>query len=172
MDEYTTAGAHIPPIDSLDLTAHGVLGHFAKSSRNAQLVKFLVSMDRLDRWTVDFEEDASTHQFEIQLLMQELQSFVEAYARVLHQVPQAFAELLAHLTSSRCMYLTRYVAQHNDAFSRALAPLLAGDLSQLADLTVFRRRLDAFSKAHLLSEIFSAERLREISQIMESYADV
>ncbi|MFK0093901.1 type IV secretion protein IcmW [Pseudomonas sp. NPDC090592] len=172
MDEHTTSGTHIPPIDQLDLTAHGVLGHFAKSSRNAQMVKFLVSMDRLDRWAVDFDEDAPAQQFEIQLLMQELQSFVETYARVLHQVPQAFAELLAHLTSSRCMYLARYAAQHNDAFNAALAPLLAGDLSQPGDLAAFRRRLDAFSKAHLLSEIFSAERLREISQIMESYADV
>ncbi|MEX5623568.1 type IV secretion protein IcmW, partial [Pseudomonas syringae] len=87
MDEYTTSEAGTPPIDQLDLTAHGVLGHFAKSSRNAQLVSFLMSMDRLDRWAVDFDEDAPAHQFEIQLLMQEVQAFVEAYALVLHQVP-------------------------------------------------------------------------------------
>ncbi|MBH3393796.1 MULTISPECIES: type IV secretion protein IcmW [Pseudomonas] len=172
MDEYTTSDAGTPPIDQLDLTAHGVLGHFAKSSRNARLVSFLMTMDRLDRWAVDFDEDAPAQQFEIQLLMQEIQAFVEAYARALHQVPQHFAELLAHLTSSRCMYLVRYVAQRNEAFTRALAPLLAGDLSQPAALMAFRHRLDAFSKAHLLSEIFSGERLREISQIMESYADV
>ncbi|MBH3383309.1 type IV secretion protein IcmW [Pseudomonas juntendi] len=172
MDQHTAYGAHTPAIEQLDLTAHGVLGHFAKSSRNAALVKFLISMDRLDRWAVDFDEDASGQQFEIQLLVQELQAFIEAYAGVLHHVPQRFAELLAQLTSSRCMYLVRYVAQHNDAFTGALTPLLAGDLAQPADFTAFRRRLDAFSKAHLLSEIFCAERLREISQIMESYADV
>lgn len=172
MDEHTISEAGTPPIDQLDLTAHGVLGHFAKSSHNARLVHFLTTMDRLDRWAVDFDEDAPAHQFEIQLLMQEVQAFVEAYARVLHQVPQPFAELMAHLTSSRCMYLVRYVAQRNEAFTGAIAPLLAGDLSQPAELTAFRGRLEAFSKAHLLSEIFSAERLREISQIMESYADV
>lgn len=80
MDQHTAYGAHTPAIEQLDLTAHGVLGHFAKSSRNAALVKFLISMDRLDRWAVDFDEDASGQQFEIQLLVQELQAFIEAYA--------------------------------------------------------------------------------------------
>lgn len=172
MDDHTIFEADMPPIDQLDLTAHGVLGHFAKSSRNAQLVKYLMSMDRLDRWTVDFDEDAPGQQFEIQLLMQEIQDFIETCAGVLHRVPQPFAEMLAHLTSSRCMYLVRYVAQRNATFTGSLAPLLAGDLSQPADIMAFRRRLDAFSKAHLLSEIFCTERLREITQIMESYADV
>ncbi|NIF27668.1 type IV secretion protein IcmW [Pantoea sp. Tr-811] len=172
MDEIKISDAGTPPIDQLDLTAHGVLGHFAKSSRNAQLVNFLMSMDRLDRWAVDFNEDAPAQQFEIQLLMQEIQAFVESCARALHRVPRPFAELLAHLTSSRCVYLMRYVAQHNETFSGALAALLESDPNTSADLKAFRHRLDAFSKARLLGEIFSGPRLREISQIMESYADV
>ncbi|MBC3479041.1 hypothetical protein D3C76_431440 [compost metagenome] len=172
MDEDRTSDAAVPPIDQLDLTAHGVLGHFAASSRNVQLLNFLMAMDRVDRWAVDFDEDAPGQQFEIQLLMQEIQTFVEAYARVLHRLPQPFAELLAHLTSSRCMYLVRYVAQRNEAFTGALAALLGSDSAQSMDLAAFRRRLDAFSKTHLLSEIFCGERLREISQIMGSYADV
>lgn len=172
MDEDRTQDVDVPPIDQLDLTAHGVLGHFAKSSRNVQLVNYLMAMDRVDRWAVDFDEDAPGQQFEIQLLVQEVQAFVEAYARVLHRVPQPFAELLANLTSSRCMYLVRYVEQRNPAFTGALASLLGGAPSQSVDLAAFQRRLDAFSKTHLLGEIFATQRLREISQIMESYADV
>ena len=171
MDEIKLSGAEISPFDKLDLTSHGVLGHFAKSSHNVQLLNFLMALDRVDRWAVDYAEDTSAQPFELQLLMQEVQAFVETYALVLHRVPQPFAELLAQLTSSRCMYLVQYLAQRNEAFTGSLGALLGDAAVQSADLSVLRSRLDVFSKAHLLSEVFSGQRLREISQIMESYAD-
>lgn len=172
MDQQRPSGADAPPIEQLDLTAHGVLAHFAKSSRNIQLLNFLMALDRVDRWTVDFEEDDAGQDFEVQLLMQEVQAFVEASALALHRVPMEFADLLSNLTSSRCMYLIRYVSQRNEAFTGALAALLDDPAKQSVNVSAVRRRLEAFSKAHMLSEIFSAQRLREISQIMGSYADV
>ncbi|WP_028632665.1 type IVB secretion system protein IcmW [Pseudomonas parafulva] len=172
MDKFAFFGPVAPTIDQLDLTANGVLGHFAKGPFNTYLVGLLASMDQHDDWAVDHGEDASPERFDIQLLMQEIQALVEHHAGALHQAPRSFAELLAHLTSSRCAYLSRYVAQRNQGFPQALSALLNGDSSQTPELNVFSQRLETFGKARLLSEIFSDERLREISQIMESYADV
>lgn len=172
MDDSKFIGAEIPKIESLDLTAHSVLAHFAKSSRNVQLLNFLMALDRVDKWAVDFEADDSGQEFEIQLLMQELQRFVEASAPVLHRVPREFADLLSNLTTSRCMYLVRYVGQQNEAFVENLAFLLESDSESSPNVAAVRRRFEAFSKARLLGEIFSGPRLREINQIMGSYADV
>lgn len=161
-----------PAIDQLDLTTKGVLGHFAQEPCSSELMGLLMSMDKLDNWAVDQDQYGGPDQFDLQLLMQEILAFVETYSSALHYEPQLFAELLAHLTSTRCTYLYRYVAQHNVAFCQALPPLLAGGAQQPMELRVLQQRLEAFGKARLLSEIFSSERLREISQIMENYADV
>lgn len=172
MDDNKLTGADISVIEAADLRAHSVLAHFAKSSRNVQLLNFLMALDRVDKWAVDFEADESGGDFDVQLLMQEVERFVEASAPVLHRVPREFTDLLAHLTTSRCMYLVRFVAQRNDAFVESLGFLLESDSGESPNIAAVRRRFEAFSRARLLGEIFSGPRLREINQIMGSYADV
>lgn len=172
MDDIKLTGAEIPKIEALDLRAHSVLAHFAKSSRNVQLLNFLMALDRVDKWAVDFQADESEGDFDVQLLMQEVERFVEASAPVLHRVPREFTDLLAHLTTSRCMYLVRFVGQRNDAFVESLGFLLESDSGESPNIAAVRRRFEAFSRARLLGEIFSGPRLREINQIMGSYADV
>lgn len=160
------------PVNALDLTTHGVLAHFAQSTRNVQLLNFLLSLDRVDRWAVDFNESESRNAIDIQLFMQELERFVEVSLPVLHRVPREFAELLSHLTTTRCMYLLRFVGQHNDEFLERLGFLLENEAGESPDVAAVRRRLEAFSKAKLLGEIFSGKRLTRIMNIMGSYADV
>lgn len=171
MDDSNLVDAAIPKIETPDLTAHSVLAHFAQSSRNVQLLNFLMALDRVDRWAVDFEADDAGQDFEVQLLMQEVQRFVEQSASVLHRVPREFADLLSNLTTSRCMYLVRYVGQRNPEFVEKFAFLLEADAGSSPNVAAVRRRFEAFSKARLLGEIFSGPRLREINQIMGAYAD-
>jgi hypothetical protein len=165
-------GVPIPEIEALDLRSHSVLAHFARSTRNVQLLDFLLALDRIDKWAVDYNELESPKVLEIQLFVKELQRFVEASLPVLHRVPREFADILSHLTTTRCMYLIRFVGQHNDEFLEQLGFLLEEEAGQSPNVATIRRRLEAFSKAKLLGEIFSGKRLTRISQIMGSYSDV
>jgi hypothetical protein len=49
------------------------------------------------------------------------------------------------------------------------ANLLADRDKLTEDLACIAKRIDAFTRASLLSEIFSAERLQEIALIMKNY---
>jgi hypothetical protein len=163
------AALPIPPIREMDLTAHGVYQHFVSSGRRGQLVNYLLSLDRMDRWAVDHNEMTSPEAFAIQLLLKDLGAFVEEAAALLHLVPQEFATVLAHLTTTRCMYVIRYVSQHNPEFLDTLGQLIANDRGAHPDLSVILRRFQAFSKGRLLGEIFSGKRLERIVSIMGSY---
>lgn len=169
--ESTLADAQIPQIDELDLTAHGVFQHFASSGRRGQLLTFLLALDRLDKWAVDYSEMTSPHAFDIQLFLQDLGGFIAATSGALHRYPREFAEVLARLTTTRCMYVIRYVAQRNPQFLDNLAGLIELESEGNPNLIAIRRRFEAFSKARLLGEIFSGKRLNRIVSIMGSYTD-
>jgi hypothetical protein len=161
----------IPAIEEVDLRAHAVFQHFVTSARRGQLLTFLLALDRLDRWAVDYNEMTSPQVFDIQLYLQDLARVVEEGAKVLHRVPREFAEVLAHLTTTRCMYLIRYVSQHNPQFLDSLAFLIESDGGADPNVAAIKRRFEAFSKARLLGEIFSGKRLDRIVSIMGSYRD-
>lgn len=165
-------GVQIPEIKTLDLTLHSVLAHFAQTTRNVQLLNFLLAMDRVDKWAVDYNESESPNALEIQQYMQGLQRLVEASLPVLHLVPSEFADILCRLTTTRCLYLIRFVGQHNEEFLEQLGILLEEGAGQSPNVAAVRRRMEAASKAKLLGEIFSTKRLTRILQIMGSYSDV
>jgi hypothetical protein len=166
-EQASLGNVPIPQIEKLDLTAHGVFQHFAGSGR----LTFLLALDRLDKWAVDFDEMTSPDAFDIQLYMQDLSRFVLSSSMVLHRVSREFSEVLAHLTTTRCMYVIRYVSQNNPRFLDALALLIESDDRSDPNLIAIRRRFEAFSKARLLGEIFSGRRLHRIASIMGSYKD-
>ena len=91
------AGVPVPQINELDLTAHGVFQHFVASGRRAQLLTFLLALDRMDKWAVDFDEMSSPNTFDIQLYLEALMQFVAASSEVLPRVPREFADLLANV---------------------------------------------------------------------------
>ncbi|WP_240533942.1 hypothetical protein [Aeromonas veronii] len=164
-------GVPIPEIETLDLTSHSVLAHFAKSTRNVQLLNFLLALDRVDKWAVDYNESESPKALEIQLFVQDLQRFVEASLPVLHRVPREFADILCHLTTTRCMYLIRFVGQHNEEFWNGWASCW----KKRPDNHPCRSRQAAFGsvqQGETTGEIFSGKRLTRILQIMGSYSDV
>lgn len=165
-------GLDIPEISALDLSGHVVLAHFANSTRHAQLLNFLLGMDRLDKWTVDYNETQAPNPFEIKGFLQDLEAFVTDSLPVLHRVPKEFADLLSHLTTTRCIHLIRFVAQHNEDFLEAFGFMLQDESGRSVEAAAVRRRLIAFSKARLLSQIFSGARLEQIARIMSGYADV
>lgn len=156
----------------LDLSQQAVLKHFAESTQSAHLLTFLLSLDSVDRWAVDFNEGQSATAFEVQLFLQEFQRFVETSVTVLHRIPKELAAILAHLTTSRCMYVIRYAGQHNDGFSEQFSVLLEQEAGASVDVAALKRRLEAFSKAQLLGAVFSGQRLDRIMKIMGSYSHV
>jgi hypothetical protein len=168
MIEESLADSEIPIIAHVDLTAHEVFQHFVSSGKRGQLLAFLLALDRYDTWAVDFQESTSPQVFDIQQYLQELSDFVGGSVTVLHRVPAELAEVLAHLTTTRCMYLIRFIGQRNPEFLDALARLLEQDGGANPNISAIRRRFQAFSNGNLLGEMFSGARLRRIVAIMGS----
>lgn len=160
------------PIKHLDLSGHNVIGHFAQATKDVHFLKFLMSLDHVDRWAVDYEKEFGKQSFEIKLLLEEIQQFVDTSAQVLHLVPKEFADVISYLTTSRCMYLLRFVAHRNELFVDALGDVLDSQATGSVAVGTLKRRLEAFAKARMLGEIFSGARLTRITRIMGSYTDV
>lgn len=164
------------PVEAMDLTEFGVLGHFIRRSGSPKLVQYLSSLDGQDAWAVDYclsvpTTDASV-QFEVKAFLQQLEQAVATHAGDFHRATEAVADLLARLTTARAVYVLRFIAEKNEAFSVDLGKLLSSErVSESVGLSVLNRRLHALSHAQLLAEIFSSKRLNHIMQIMGSYAD-
>jgi hypothetical protein len=130
----------------------------------------LLALDRLDRWAVDFGEGVTGDTFDVQLFLLELGALVESSFTMLHRVPREFSEILAHLTTTRCLYLVRELSRRNPLFLDSLTAALSvpnGDVN----LCAIRRRFEAFERAQLLGEIFCEERLQRIVSVMGSHRD-
>lgn len=158
------------PLGALDLSMPGVVRHFGGDDATRQLQPWLQALDRQDRWAVDFGGPSSPQAADVQRCLELAAHLVDTCVGVLHRVPKEFAEVLAHLTTSRCMYLVRHVSQRNLQFFESLAFLIASDGAR-PDVALIRSRFDAFSKAQRLGEIFSSQRLHRIVSIMGSYTD-
>lgn len=161
----------LPTIESLDLTSNGVLKYFAQSTHNVQLLNFLLSLDQIDSWAFDHQSKMLSPQtFDIKIILQELESLIKDNVNALHHVPQELSEILSHLTTTRCLYLLSFISQQNPKFIDLFSLLLEDKQSR--EISTIRQRLEAFSKAKLLGEIFSTHRLNRIAKIMGSYSDV
>ncbi|WP_323025781.1 hypothetical protein [Castellaniella sp.] len=162
-------------IDELDLDSRSVLAHFVEDSGDdaARTLSFLLGLDSVDHWAVDFGEASRVDQDAMLLrsFIGELERVVRANAVVLDQLAEPFVQLLAGLTTSRCMIILRYVTQKNERFIDQLASTLEGRAQDDVMVSTVRRRLEAFERAQILGRIFSGARLSRIMQIMGSYRD-
>ncbi|MDB6011082.1 MAG: hypothetical protein JWL65_3332 [Gammaproteobacteria bacterium] len=155
---------------TLDLRAQTVYESFVTAADGGRLLTFLLALDRLDRWTVDFGEGDTRDVFDVQLFLLELGALVECSSEVLHRMPRELSEVLAHLTTTRCLYLVRELSRRNPLFLDSLTTLLSAPNAD-TNLSAIKRRFEAFDRAQLLGEIFSEERLQRILTVMRSYRD-
>lgn len=162
--------------DGLDLSSQAVLGHFLgrEGPDAARTLSFLIELDKVDRWAVDFAEHERVDQDAIALraFLSHLESVLREHASVLDQVGQTFVTMLAGLTTSRSMLILHYVAQQNEGFIDALECILDRSSDDDVMVATVRRRLQAFQRAQMLGRIFSGARLLRITQIMGSYVNV
>lgn len=163
-------------IEELDLDSHSVLGHFAAGggADAARNLNFLLGLDSVDRWAVDFREHArvDADAMHLRAFIGNLERVMREHVGVLDRVMVPLINLLAGITTSRCMVILRYLSQKNERFIEQLALALESqDTKDLMVITV-RQRLVAFEQAELLGRIFSGARLLRIMQIMGSYRDV
>lgn len=164
------------PIEAMDLSEFGVLGHFLQRSESPKLVQYLSSLDGQDAWAVDYclglPGADQGEQFEVRAFLNQLEAAVTAHHQDFHRATEAVAVLMARLTTARSVYVLRFIAENNAAFAERLGKLLSGErVNDSVALSVLNRRLQALGHAQLLAEIFSAKRLNHIMQIMGSYAD-
>ncbi len=164
------------PIDELDLDCQSVLAHFVAGGGPdaARTISFLLGLDSVDHWAVDFREAQRVDEDAMRLraFIGDLERVVRAHAPVLDHLADPFVQLLAGLTTSRCMMILRYVSQKNDRFIDRLARTLESSSQDDVMVSTVRRRLEAFERAQILGRIFSGARLVRIMQIMGSYRDV
>lgn len=164
------------PIDAIDLSEFGVLGHFLRRSESPRLVQYLSSLDGQDSWAVDYclgvPSTNAGERFEVMAFLQQLEKAVAAHTADFHRATEPFALLMARLTTARSVYVLRFITEKNEAFAERLGKLLSSErVAKSVGLSVLNRRLQALGHAQLLAEIFSAQRLNHIMQIMGSYAD-
>jgi hypothetical protein len=152
---------------SVDLASYAIMSSFARSTQSARLLSFLLRIDGVDRWAVDYKEDEAPNALEIKSFLAELQSFLNAGGMGgLQAAPRQFLELLGGLRSSRCLYLLKLVSVANPVLADQIEKLLLEAGSEERLILVVRRRLEAFTKAQLLGDIFSNKRLERIKLIM------
>lgn len=163
-------------IEDLELDSQSVLAHFVAGggADAARTLNFLLGLDSVDRWAVDFGEynRVDSDAMRLRGFIGDLERVIRENAPVLDRLVGQFVQLLAGLTTSRCMVILRYVSQRNEHFIDRLASTLeaAGDDDLM--VSTVRRRLEAFERAQMLGRIFSGARLLRIMQIMGSYRDV
>lgn len=151
----------------VDLAGYSIMSSFAASSQSARILEFLRRIDDVDGWAVDYKENESPDALQIQAFVRELQSFLNAGGMArLQAAPRDFLELLGGLRSSRCLYLLKKASEENSQFADSVEKLLAEATASDRLILVVRRRIEAFTKAQLLGEIFSSSRLERIKSIM------
>ena len=152
---------------TVDLTSQGVMNNLAVRTQSAKMLAFLMRLDGVDSWAVDFKEDEAADALEVKGFIAKLQAFLnDGGMQRLQAEPTAFLQLMGGLRSSRCLYLLREAIEQNPEVGDALEKLLVSADSDDRLISVVRRRLEAFGKAQLLSEIFSRDRLERIKSIM------
>jgi len=163
-------------IEEIDLDSQSVRAHFVASSGDdvTRTLNFLLGLDGVDRWAVDFGEHELVDVDAIYLrsFIGNLERVVREHATVLDHLVEQFVHLLAGLTTSRCVLILRYVSQKNDRFIEQLARTLETLGRDDVMVSTVRRRLEVFERAQMLGRIFSGARLLRIMQIMGSYRDV
>ncbi|ANN80891.1 hypothetical protein BAU07_26600 (plasmid) [Bordetella flabilis] len=173
-DEAVWDGA---AIRELDLDSQSVLSHFvagASGGDAARTLNFLLGLDGVDRWAVDYREHtlSSEDSMLLRAFIGNLQHVMQEHAAVLDHLVDPLVTLLAGLTTSRCMLILRYLAQKNDRFIEQLASTLESTSRDDVMVSTVRHRLVVFERAQMLGRIFSGARLLRIMQIMGSYRDV
>lgn len=151
----------------VDLSGYAIMSNFARSTQSARMLAFLLRIDGVDGWAVDFKEDEAPNALEIKAFVTQLQSFLNAGGMSsLHAAPREFLELLGGMRSSRCLYLLKRASEQNEELGNQLEKLLGEATTDDRLILVVRRRLEAFTKAQLIGEIFSSSRLERIKSIM------
>lgn len=152
---------------SIDLSGYAVMANFARSTNSARMLAFLLRIDSVDGWAVDFKEDEAPNALEIKAFVSELQAFLnDGGMESLQAAPREFLELLGGLRSSRCLYLLKVASEQNPELADQIEGLLGQATVSDRLVLVVRRRIEAFTKAQLLGEIFSSSRLERIKTAM------
>ena len=62
----------------VDLSGYAIMSSFARSTQSARMLAFLLRIDGVDGWAVDFKEDEAPNALEIKAFVTQLQSFLNA----------------------------------------------------------------------------------------------
>lgn len=152
---------------SIDLSSYGIFANFARSTQSMRMLAFLMRIDGIDRWAVDFNEDEAPNSFEIKSFIGSLQSFLNAGGMDrIHAAPREFLELLGGLRSSRCLYLLQLACKQNLELGNQIENLLSEATPNDRLILVVRHRIYALMRAELIGEIFAKSRLERIKSIM------
>lgn len=154
--------------DDLNLGRSEVLRYFSSMAGNrAGVLGFIQNMDRVDRWAVDHQEFDCPGSASIAFLLSRVQTVISKNVSVIDQVPRELLGVLAHLTTSRCVFLFHYITHRNAKVLSAIVSVESQlDDAGRIDLLTLQRRIVALERAQILGDIFSQERLAEVSAIM------
>lgn len=154
----------------LDFNHNHVLRSLADTTNSVKTLTYLLDMNRADCWAVDYQ---NTVNFEVEKFLSNLAQLMEAHVEKLHLCPDELAEFLAYLTTTRSLFLMKFVALKNKEFMPALLKRMeAPESSPKASFVILRARMNALGRAQLLGQIFSDDRLQYIACLMQHYSKV
>lgn len=167
---FTLSKQGAPKATSLDLSRAAIYRFFFLDQGHGSFVNYLQSMDSQDDWAVDFgtitPEAAADPALDA--LLEKLQRTISQNTIALHDGVELLVTIMSHLTTSRCMYLLRYISDNNDDFVTSFSHYLEAQSAHSADALALLRRVEAFYRAEMLSKIFSESRLTRIVRILRS----
>lgn len=158
-------------LDKIDITSSGVMGYFAKTTRSASMLNYILAMNNADRWAVDRDDNDLPNLLELQFIAKQLEEALSQNMPVIHEALNELVDVLAYLTSGRCLYIAQHIDKHNPKFMDKVIENLNNGENLTDGYAVIKRRLKAFMRAKILGEIFSAKRIVYINTIMGSYKD-
>ena len=169
-----TGPSHPPRPMPFSLDRAEIRQYFSRlTNDNDQIIQFVLSLDEIDHWALDHDSLGQRSNHDSQLLLNHIENLVSKYAEVFDQTPSDVIRLLAHLTTSRCVYLLNHMAARNDHLMTAIdsvGPELDEDFG--IDWMTLQRRRQALSRALLLEDVFSSNRLGEIVSILRGKHEI
>lgn len=156
--------------DVIDTSVAGVVRFFLSMTDDKRAIDYLLAMDAQDEWVVDREETAHRDPV-VQSALHLLTDVTQHTVHFTLDMTVQFLALLGALTTSRSIYIYRWVCQKNPHFvvmvERCLLEYRNTTDANAVLVNTMMRRIIVLNTAVLSLKIYTEERMNNIIKILQ-----